>query len=66
MTEIKRKLYKRGTSLETTIPRPLLFAIDENMRHDVVFSFNSKKKRWYVEFEEKHDKKDDKKQEIAG
>jgi len=29
MTTIRRKLYRRGSSFETTIPMPLLFAIDK-------------------------------------
>jgi len=50
MTEFKRKLYKRGSSWETTIPMPLLFALDKNKKHNVLFKFD--KNRWYIEFEE--------------
>ena len=62
MTELKRKLYKRGSSYETTIPMPLLFALDKTKKHNVVFKFDTKTHRWYVEFEEskkevKHGKK---------
>ena len=49
MSEIKRKLYKRGSSYETTIPMPLLFALDKSKKHNVIFKFD--KNRWYVEFE---------------
>ena len=52
MTEIKRKLYKRGSSYETTIPIPLLFALDKNKKYEAVFNFDSKENRWYIEFEE--------------
>lgn len=61
MTELKRKLYKRGSSFETTIPMPLLFAINKSKKHNVVFKFNSKQSKWYVEFEEiKAGKKEEK------
>ncbi|MBW3015291.1 hypothetical protein KY330_02620 [Candidatus Woesearchaeota archaeon] len=53
MTELRRKLYKRGSSFETTIPMPLLFAIDKTKKQDVVFKFDKKSNRWYVEFEER-------------
>ncbi len=52
MTVIRRKLYKRGSSFETTIPMPLLFAIDKKKKHDVLFIYDKKKNRWYIEFEE--------------
>ena len=52
MTEIKRKLYKRGSSYETTIPMPLLFALDKTKKHNVLFKFDKKENRWYLEFEE--------------
>ena len=52
MTEIKRKLYKRGSSFETTIPMPMLFALDKSKKHNVLFKFDKKTSRWYVEFEE--------------
>jgi hypothetical protein len=51
MAEIRRKLYKRGSSFETTIPMPLLFAIDSKKKHNVVFKYDSSSNRWYVEFE---------------
>ena len=52
MTEIKRKLYKRGSSYETTIPMPLLFALDKTKKHSVVFKFDVNSYRWYIDFEE--------------
>jgi hypothetical protein len=51
MAVIKRKLYRRGSSYETTIPMPLLFALDLSKRHNVIFSFDPHAKRWYVDFE---------------
>ena len=51
MAEIKRKLYKRGSSFEITIPMPLLFAVDKSKKHNVVFKFDDSKQKWYVEFE---------------
>jgi len=52
MTEIRRKLYKRGSSFETTVPMPLLFATDKSKKQSVVFKYEKKTGRWYVEFEE--------------
>ena len=52
MVEIRRKLYKRGSSFETTIPMPLLFAIDKSKKYDVVFKFDESRQRWYLNFEE--------------
>ena len=52
MTELKRKLYKRGSSFETTIPMPLLFALDKSKKHAVLFKFDKEKNRWYLDFEE--------------
>ena len=51
-TEFKRKLYKRGSSYETTIPMPLLFALDKNKKYNVVFFFDIDANRWYIKFEE--------------
>jgi len=50
--EIKRNLYKRGSSYETTIPLPLLFGVDPSHKYNVVFKYNEINHRWYVEFEE--------------
>lgn len=50
--EFRRKLYKRGSSFETTIPMPLLFALDKAKKYNVVFLFDSEANRWYVQFED--------------
>lgn len=57
MTELKRKLYKRGSSYETTVPMPLLFALDKSKRHNVVFRYESETNKWYIEFEEQKSSK---------
>ena len=49
--EIKRKLYKRGSSYEVTIPMALLFLIDKSKKNDVVFKFDEAKKKWFIETE---------------
>jgi len=51
-TEFRRKLYKRGSSYETTVPMPLLFAIDKKKKYNVVFIFDSDNNKWYTKFEE--------------
>ncbi|HJN56952.1 MAG: hypothetical protein QF917_01460 [Candidatus Woesearchaeota archaeon] len=51
-TEFKRKLYKRGSSFETTIPMPLLFALDTKKKHNVIFSYDADANKWYIKFEE--------------
>jgi len=51
-TEFKRKLYKRGSSFETTIPMPLLFALDKKRKYNVVFSFDINANKWFIKFEE--------------
>jgi hypothetical protein len=51
--KLKRKLYTRGSSFETTIPKPLLFKLDPSLKkYHVVFRYNSEKDRWYLKFEE--------------
>jgi hypothetical protein len=53
LAEIKRKLYIRGSSYETTLPLPLLFKLDpKNKRYNVIFKFDPENNRWYVDFEE--------------
>lgn len=47
--QIKRKLYTRGSSFETTIPKVLLVQCDLEKKHDVIFSFDEETKRWYVD-----------------
>jgi hypothetical protein len=51
-TEIKRKLYKRGSSFETTVPKPLLFPLDLTKKHNVIFLFDAGANKWYIKFEE--------------
>ena len=48
MVVIKRKLYKRGSSFETTIPKPLLFAVDENKKYNVLFIFDEQENKWFI------------------
>ena len=55
--EIKRKLYTRGSSFETTIPMPILFKVDKSKKHNVIFKYDPKKDKWYIEFEEEKGKK---------
>jgi len=52
-TKIRRRLYRRGSSFETTIPMPILFAVDKTKKHDVVFNYDPKSLRWYVEFDKR-------------
>jgi hypothetical protein len=52
MVELVRKLYRRGSSYETTIPMPLLFALNLTRKHSVVFTYDKRLNRWYVEFRE--------------
>jgi len=52
VTEFRRKLYKRGSSFETTIPIQLLFALDKGKKHHVVFSYDPESNKWYIKFEE--------------
>lgn len=47
----RRKLYARGGSHETTIPKPLLFSLDTDKKHDVLFEYDPEANRWYVAFE---------------
>lgn len=54
--EIKRKLYKRGSSFETTIPMPILFAIDASKKHNVLFKYDAKLNRWYIDIVEEKKK----------
>ena len=55
-TVLKRKLYKRGSSYETTIPMPLLFAIDKDKKQNVLFKLDPNSMKWYIEFEEEKGK----------
>ena len=49
---LKRKLYKRGSSYETTIPRPLLFDIDIEKKTNVLFVYLPEFKIWTIRFEQ--------------
>lgn len=51
MMDFKRKLYKRGSSFETTIPMPILLTLEPKKRYFVVFSYDRKKQRWFIDFE---------------
>ena len=35
---------------------PLLFALDMSKKHNIVFKFNQKESKWYVEFGEQEQK----------
>ena len=52
MVEFKRKLYKRGSSFETTIPMPILMLLDKKKKYNVVFAYDEEANKWYVKFEE--------------
>jgi hypothetical protein len=52
MTALKRKLYKTGNSYTITIPVQILWDIDSDKAHNVVFTFDKPKRKWYIEFEE--------------
>lgn len=52
MAEFRRKLYRRGSSYETTIPMPILFALDLSRKQNVLFKFDPKLSRWYLDFEQ--------------
>jgi hypothetical protein len=50
--ELRRKLYTRGSSYETTIPHPLLFSINKEKKYDVIFEYDSDSGRWFLRIEE--------------
>jgi len=52
MVVLKRKLYRRGSSFETTIPMPLLFSLDLSKKYYVIFQYDKKANKWHLEFEE--------------
>ena len=52
VVEFRRKLYKRGSSFETTIPMPLLFAMDKSKKQNVVFTYDPATNRWFIKFEQ--------------
>ena len=51
--EIRRRLYARGSSRETTIPKPLLFTTEPGKRYDVVCAYDAERKEWRVRIEER-------------
>ncbi len=53
--ELRRRLYTRGSSYETTIPKPLLFALDLEKKHLVTFTYDDERQRWYLAFREADD-----------
>ncbi len=53
MRDLKRKLYKRGSSFETTIPMPILLTLEADKAYFVVFSYDRKKGRWFIGFEKR-------------
>ncbi len=55
--EFRRKIYRRGSSFETTIPMPLLFNLDLSRKNEAVFRMDREKGRWYVDFEEEEQNK---------
>ena len=55
--EIRRKLYKRGSSFETTIPMPILFKLDKSKKYEVIFKYDTKKDKWNLDFKELKKKK---------
>ena len=52
MVEFKRKLYKRGSSFETTIPMPILMLLDNAKKYNVIFAYDEEANKWYIKFEE--------------
>ena len=59
--ELRRRIYKRGSSYETTIPMPLLFALDKEKKHNAVFAYDPEANKWFIKFEERSIKKPDEK-----
>lgn len=55
LMQFRRKLYTRGSSYETTIPKPLLFALNLNEHHDVLFTYDAQHNRWVLSFEKQKD-----------
>ena len=52
MVEFRRKLYKRGSSFETTIPMPILMLLDRKKKYNVIFAYDEEANKWYIKFEE--------------
>lgn len=53
--EFRRRLYSRGSSHETTIPKPLLFEMEEGKKYDVVFSYDRERGEWRIRIEKRGD-----------
>ncbi len=51
MTSITRKIYKRGNSLETTLPKHLFLGKDVQKTNFLFFKFINNK--WFLSFDEK-------------
>jgi hypothetical protein len=49
---LRRKLYPRGGSYETTIPLQLLLALDFSKKQEAIFEFDPQSHRWFITFEE--------------
>ena len=47
LNKIRHKIYQRGSSFEVTIPKILLYALDLNKKHSVIFK--KQDNRWSVE-----------------
>lgn len=54
--EFRRRLYKRGSSFETTIPMPLLLTLNDAEQKDVVFAYDPEKQAWYIQFQPREEK----------
>ena len=50
--QFRRKLYTRGSSFETTIPAPMLFSINKEKKHEVIFTFDPEQNEWSIKIEE--------------
>lgn len=48
---LRRKIYSRGGSHETTIPLQLLLGLNLNESNEAIFEYDPKTARWYVRFE---------------
>ncbi len=57
MVIFKRKLYKRGSSFETTIPMPMIMLLDKNKKYNVIFAYDEEANKWYMKFEEQRGEK---------
>lgn len=50
--ELRRRLYTRGSSYETTVPMPLLFSVDKKKKYEIIFTFDSTSNKWFIKIEE--------------